>query len=83
MLSKKDISILEEKFVTKNDLKEALKLYATKQNLRDEMRDMRDFVRQENQRMKTEIIREIADVVTIVMNRIENHEARLVALEVH
>lgn len=67
--------------LTKKDIHCLNEIFATKQELRDEMRDIRDFVRQENNRMKTEIIREIVDVVTIVMDRIENHEARLVVLE--
>ena len=68
MITKKDIDVLKETFATKEDLQDGL-------------RDVCDLVRQENQRMKKEIIREIVDVVTIVMNRIENHEARLVAIE--
>ena len=68
MITKKDIDVLKETFATKEDLQDGL-------------RDVCDLVHQENQRMKKEIIREIVDVVTIVMNRIENHEARLVAIE--
>jgi hypothetical protein len=45
------------------------------------MRDMRDYVRQENNRMKKEIVGEIVDVVSIVMDRIENHEHRIVTFE--
>ncbi len=67
-ISKTDILVLKETFTTR-------------QELDDKFRDMSDLIRQENNRMKKEIIREMVDVVTAVMNRIENHEARLVALE--
>ncbi len=93
-VTRKDIEILKEtcttkkdfkntltNYPTKDDVKETLKFYATKQDLCDEMRDMRECVRQKNNRMKTEIIQEIVDVVKIIMNRIENHKARLITLK--
>lgn len=54
----------------------------------DELRDMRDFVRQENSRMKTEIISEIIEGMGEIFTRhvfptLDNHKTRLIALENH